>query len=100
MAPQRRTLRWLTQRWARSGNSDARILMRRVPGARTRFGKVLCGGLARLAAGGALMTATGPLALLGRGHVPAEHLRIACRGVGFLGAAFGSIIEEYRHHDR
>jgi glycosyltransferase involved in cell wall biosynthesis len=100
IAPQRRTLRWNARRWTRSGNTDGRIVMRRDPGPASRWGRVLVGGLVRLGVGAALTAATAPLALVGRGHVPAEHLRVACRGLGFLRAASGSVIEEYRTHDR
>lgn len=100
IAPVRNTLAWNARRWIRSGNTDGRIAMIRRPGARSRFLTVLCGGIARLAIGGFRAGATSPLIFLGRPEVPAEQVRIACRGVGFIRAAAGSVIEEYRDHAR
>lgn len=100
IAPQRHTLRWNVARWTRSGNTDGRIVMRQAPGLKSRLGVVLGGGLARIAVGGFRALSSCPLILVGRGHVAAEQLRVTCRGVGFVRAALGSVIEEYRNHDR
>lgn len=100
IAPVRNTLGWNASRWVRSGNTDGRIVMLRRPGRGARFGTVLGGGLARLAIGGGRALVSSPLAAFGRPEVPAEELRIACRGIGFIRAAFGNVIEEYRTHER
>ena len=92
----RARLGWLLRRWIRSGNTDGRIVMRADPGFSARALTVLGGGLARMTVGGGLALLTSPLALVGRGHIPAEHLRVASRGVGFAMSALGSTIEEYR----
>lgn len=96
IVPERARLGWLLRRWVRSGNTDGRIAMRINPGLAARGLTVLGGGLVRMTVGGGLALLTSPLALLGRGHVPAEHLRVASRGVGFVMSALGSTIEEYR----
>ncbi len=96
IVPDRARLGWLVRRWIRSGNTDGRIVMRGNPGPGARWMTVLGGGLVRTGVGGGLAALTAPLALLGRGHVPAEHLRVASRGVGFVMSALGSTIEEYR----
>lgn len=92
----RARLGWLVRRWIRSGNTDGRIVMRAKPGPAARAVTVFGGGLVRMAVGGGLALLTSPLALTGRAHVPAEHLRVASRGVGFAMSALGSTIEEYR----
>lgn len=96
IVPHRARLGWLVRRWIRSGNTDGRIVMRTRPGFKARALTVFGGGLARMAVGGGLALLTAPLVLAGRGHVPAEHLRVASRGVGFAMSALGSTIEEYR----
>jgi len=96
IVPQRARLGWLLKRWMRSGNTDGRILMRKDPSMATRVGKVLGGGLVRTLVGGGLAILTSPLAALGRFHVPAEHLRVASRGVGFVLSGLNGTIEEYR----
>jgi glycosyltransferase involved in cell wall biosynthesis len=96
IVPDRARLGWLVRRWIRSGNTDGRIVMRGDPGLRARAVTVFGGGLVRMAVGGGLAALTAPLILLGRGQVPAEHLRVASRGAGFAMSALGSTIEEYR----
>lgn len=100
IVPARATLGWLLMRWTRSGNTDGRIAMLMRPGLGVRLVTVFTGGLARLAVGGARALLTSPMALLGAGDVPAEALRVASRGWGFVRAALGSVIEEYRHPTR
>lgn len=100
IVPHRATLPWLIQRWRRSGNTDGRIVMRFKPGLRARVVEVFGGGLVRLCVGGGLALLKSPLALMGKGHVPAEHLRVASRGLGFMMSAFGRDIEEYRSLNR
>ncbi|MEM8664395.1 MAG: glycosyltransferase [Pseudomonadota bacterium] len=100
IAPVRNTLLWNARRWMRSGNTDGRIAMRRSPGAASRLLTAFCGGMARLLIGGGRAALTAPMAAFGRPEVPAGELRIACRGAGFVRAAFGSVIEEYRTHER
>jgi glycosyltransferase involved in cell wall biosynthesis len=100
IVPHRARFDWLVKRWTRSGNTDGRILMRSRPSLTTRWGAVLGGGAVRFAIGGGLALLTAPLALVGRAHVPVEHIRVASRGLGFMMSAFGSTIEEYRIMNR
>lgn len=96
IVPSRSTAGWLLKRWRRTGNTDGRIVLHKRPGLRSRVVEVFGGGAVRFGVGAGLALATSPLALVGRAHVPAEHLRVASRGLGFMMSAFGRAIEEYR----
>ncbi|MSU90642.1 glycosyltransferase [Rhodobacteraceae bacterium 2CG4] len=94
--PHRATLRWLWRRWRRTGETSARIALAAGGGR----GRALAGGIVRLAAGGALALGALPLARLGRPALWARGLRIAARGVGFMGAARGRLTAEYAAPER
>ncbi len=94
--PHRATLRWLWRRWRRTGETSARIALAQGSGrVRTSIR-----GLVRLAAGCALTLGTLPLAVLGQSTLWARGLRIAARGLGFLGAARGRLTAEYATPER
>ena len=94
--PHRATLRWLWRRWRRTGETSAGIAL--ADGASR--GRTSIRGLVRLSAGGALALGALPLALSGQSALWARGLRIAARGLGFLGAACGQLPAEYATPER
>lgn len=100
IVPSRSRAGWLVKRWCRTGNTDGRIILHKRPGVATRVFEVFGGGATRFAVGAGLLVLKSPLVLVGKAHVPAEHLRVASRGVGYMMSAFGRAIEEYRVMNR
>ncbi|MEM0942709.1 MAG: glycosyltransferase [Pseudomonadota bacterium] len=95
ISPARARLGWLWARWRRTGNTDARVSMLRRRGLGTR-GLIFAGGLARMVGGSVLAIAALPAwALYGFEHV-ARRLYTLARGIGYVEAAFGRSVEEYR----
>ena len=93
--PGRITLRWLWRRWARGGNTDARLRLRFAAHPSAERPRLVAGGLVRLALGGTGAVLTAPALAFGRGKVPARLARIAARGIGFLRLAGGAVTQEY-----
>ncbi|MES1156710.1 MAG: glycosyltransferase family 2 protein [Alphaproteobacteria bacterium] len=93
--PERARFAWLWRRWARTGSSEARLVVVLQPGLASRS-YLLFGGLTRLAVGLAASVVFSPLALFGRAEAPMSKLKTAARGLGFVRGALGSDIVEYK----
>ncbi|WP_088347488.1 MULTISPECIES: glycosyltransferase family 2 protein [Rhodomicrobium] len=93
--PERRmSRRWIFTRWYRTGNVEAHLAMSARPSAAGRLGS-LAKGLARLGAGSARIA----YALLAHGWRRPDRVTssfyTACRGAGYVAAAFGGAYKEY-----
>lgn len=88
----RAQLRWLKKRWRRTGNTDARIKMLE---GRSRA-HIAASGAARFALGGAIALGGLAPALAGRFDTVAKGIRVLERGVGYVAAARGRRLIEYR----
>lgn len=95
ISPARARLGWLWARWRRTGNTDARVSMLTRPGLGNRV-RLLAGGLVRIGAGAALAAAALPAWALGGFEHVARRLYTLARGIGFVEAACGRSVEEYR----
>lgn len=92
ITPKRARLLWLIKRWARTGNTNARI--RRLRGRENRAYLFLV-GLARILFGATQTVLTLPGLALGGAQQPINGLRIIARGWGYTTAALGQEINEY-----
>lgn len=95
----RARLSWLWTRWRRTGQTNGQIRLKDGDSLANRCACV-AGGLLRIGVGIAMALGTAPMALLGRGDLPAKGLRIAARGIGFVDCAVGYRTEEYRFMTR
>lgn len=99
IVPSRATLNHLLKYWYRSANTSGLISMQLESFSPQSRLKVVGGGLTRAVVGAFGAITTLPT-LTFKQVLPFTFLRITCRGLGHIAAAFGITFEQYRHHNR